>query len=131
VNWATTEENNSDHFEIEVSSDSVSFKKLGTVNSKAMDGNSSQPLQYTFSTPLAEVTRVLSVFMLAGIGFSKRRRIVCGVMMLAITLFVIGSCKKNSTSPPVDHTNKKIYVRIVQVDKAGAKTYSDVMVTGK
>lgn len=46
LNWITATERNSSHFEIERSSDASAFEKTGTVNSKALNGNSNAAISY-------------------------------------------------------------------------------------
>jgi hypothetical protein len=49
LNWTTATEKNNNRFEIEKSSDGLSFDKTGTVASAAPGGNSSSVLQYAFT----------------------------------------------------------------------------------
>ncbi len=48
LNWATEQESNSSHFEIEESTDGENWTKIGEVPSKSIDGNSSIELSYQF-----------------------------------------------------------------------------------
>lgn len=47
--WETATESNCEGFEIEESDDGINFKKVGYVNSKSKDGNSTTTLNYKFS----------------------------------------------------------------------------------
>lgn len=48
LNWVTATEINNNHFEIERSKDGVVFEKIGTEESKALNGNSTSNLLYTY-----------------------------------------------------------------------------------
>lgn len=48
LTWITESETNNSHFEIEYSLDGTDFIKIDRVNSKAVDGNSVQPISYTY-----------------------------------------------------------------------------------
>ena len=47
VSWSTAQEQNNDHFEIQVSDDGINWKTVKTVHSKAIGGNSSSKLDYS------------------------------------------------------------------------------------
>lgn len=49
LDWSTTEEVNSDHFEVQMSTDAKTWRSLGTVTS---NGDSKQQKQYTFTDAL-------------------------------------------------------------------------------
>lgn len=55
LNWTTGSEFNSDRFEVQRSADGNTYMSIGTVNTKAINGNSSTELNYTFddNNPLA------------------------------------------------------------------------------
>jgi hypothetical protein len=46
LSWSTATEKNNNHFELEKSSDGLSFKTTTQIESKAKNGNSSSPLYY-------------------------------------------------------------------------------------
>jgi hypothetical protein len=48
LNWTTETESNNSHFEIERSTDGVNFTKVGTVPTKAPNGNSATTIKYNF-----------------------------------------------------------------------------------
>lgn len=133
VNWSTLKETNNDRFEIEASVDGVNFTKIGTVDSKALNGNSEKALDYEFQKT-AEGSGVLffSLGILAlgaaGLGATKRFRLMFGVLlMLGISGFV-ASCKK---SDPQSLEDGKLFIRIIQVDKDGGKTQSKTITVQK
>lgn len=47
VSWSTAQENNNDHFEIQVSDDGITWKTIKSVPSKAINGNSNSKLDYS------------------------------------------------------------------------------------
>jgi hypothetical protein len=57
LSWSTASERNNSHFEIERSSDASAFEKVGSVNSKAVNGNSNSLLNYsaTDNLPVGKV----------------------------------------------------------------------------
>jgi hypothetical protein len=58
LSWLTATEKNSNYFDVERSSDAFNFTKRVTVNSKAINGNSSSPLDYNCidNDPLSDVS---------------------------------------------------------------------------
>jgi hypothetical protein len=49
LNWATSSEQNTDHFDVQRSADGRNFSTLGQVHSAAMNGFSSTPLYYAYT----------------------------------------------------------------------------------
>jgi len=49
LNWTTSSEQNTDHFDVQRSIDGRSYTTLGQVHSKSQNGNSSTPLYYAFT----------------------------------------------------------------------------------
>lgn len=137
VNWETTSEMNTDHFEIETSTDSgATYSKLGDVASKATDGNSGSTLQYTYSAATSNIQNAsaifLLLFMLVFLGFQKRGKQLAAVFLLSGVMFTV-ACKKGHEAdpkPPVT-IDKTVYVRITQVDKYGVRTSSDKILAEK
>ncbi|WP_300599768.1 hypothetical protein [Niabella sp.] len=133
VNWSTLMEQQNDHFEIEGSIDGVHFTSLGSVASKAPNGNSTAELQYNFSRSMAGAASMAGItFLLAGLLFLpqyRRNRFVGAATLLLITGTVITSCSKNTKS--IADRNSALYIRVVQVDKDGATNASKtIKVTG-
>lgn len=132
VNWSTLKETNNDHFEIEASVDGVSFTKIGSVDSKASGGNSESTLDYQFQKTADSNILLFSlgIFVLgaAGLGATRRFRLVFGLLLLlGTTGFVVG-CKK---ADPQSLENGKLFIRIIQVDKDGNKTQSKTVTVQK
>ncbi len=124
VSWITNTESNNSHFDIEVSTDGKVFKKAGTVISKAPDGNSTSQLKYTFSISLDKALLLgfgglLPLLFLPAFK-DKSRKYIIGATIILTGLFIFNSgCKKMDLSQ--DDAGKKVFVRIVQVDKDGTK----------
>jgi len=129
VNWATLTEFNNDYFEVEVSTDGKIFTSIGKVSSLAKDGNSDQPLEYTFSKAVSKNALLLGVAALAlAVGSFVAGRRKLGTMLLWACLLLGGvsvSCSKKDSVALVE--GKDIYVRIKQVDKDGSYKYSKVV----
>lgn len=131
VNWATVSEQNNDHFEIEGSIDGQHFEKLGQVVTKAEGGNSSQPVSYQFSTTLLTGVAgiAISVLLLGWAGAAgSRRRYRLASLFFGVLVLVIGCSKKEQAAL---NENGKLYIRLVQVDKDGGKSYSKAVVANK
>lgn len=126
VNWATETETNNSHFEIMASTDGNNFHKIGTVQSKARDGNSARALQYEFSITENQA-RTLAAVSLLGLmaigcaGWSRRRKIIAMGAMLLLNGALFYSCAKRDVA--IDRgTAGKLFIKIVQVDKDGTTT---------
>lgn len=130
VKWATLSETNNDYFEVEASTDGKNFTVLDTISSAAVNGNSSQLLQYTYTKNLGAGGQLmgLSLFIAGAILLlllNRRKRLSFLILIIAgLSLFTI-SCKRNSVE--VSANAKNIYIRIAQVDKDGAKKYSPIV----
>ncbi|WP_409966327.1 hypothetical protein PIECOFPK_00241 [Mycovorax composti] len=130
VNWTTLSELNNAYFEIEASVDGTNFVSIGTVQSLAKDGNSDQPLQYSFSKTASRNALLVGIAALTlAIGSFVAGRRKAGAMMLGACMLLVGiaaSCnKKDSFALPAE--DKDLYIRIKQVDKDGSYKYSKVV----
>lgn len=127
VNWTTEKEVNNDHFEIEASADGQQFVTIGTLKSKADNGNSDITLNYEWTGNAGLKLAILPylAFLLILLLFVRRKK---AVLMAAVAVSFIAftqiSCKKDKDSI----TNaENYYIRIAQIDKDGSKTYSKVV----
>ncbi|HTG56895.1 MAG TPA: BspA family leucine-rich repeat surface protein [Niabella sp.] len=125
VNWSTLTETNNHHFDIEISADGKTFKKTGSLLSKATGGNASTPLNYSFSLSQPEAIALagLSLLLLAGsllYGLNKKWRCIPVAAIMALTALI--ACSKNEA--PVGNQAAKAFIRISQVDIDGKKSYS-------
>lgn len=127
VNWTTEKEVNNDHFEIEASTDGEQFATIGTLKSKAENGNSDITLNYEWTGNAGMSLSVLTylAFVLLSLLLVRRKKtIVLATIAISFTAFVQISCKKDKDSI----TNAENYfIRIAQIDKDGTKTYSKVV----
>ncbi|SDD15619.1 hypothetical protein SAMN04487894_106210 [Niabella drilacis] len=127
VKWATETETNNDHFDIEVSEDGVYFKKIATIASTAPGGNSTTPLQYEYQSTQTEIALALGLALLCYAGlFSKRKKYrYLPALVLLLAVAAQSSCTKKDRE--LQTTRHHLYLRIAQVDKDGAKTYSRII----
>jgi surface protein len=128
INWSTLTERNNDRFEIEVSTDGKTFTKIGAVQTKAENGNSTATIDYSFHKEISGVSGLLgiSLFVLA-IGFSKRKRITKWFVIVGLCLlFVELSCNKKEM-PLQTEKGGKVFVRIKQINQDGSFEYSKVV----
>lgn len=130
VNFTTLTEHNNSHFEIEGAANATDFVKIGELKSKAANGDSNVPLSYIFTQNQRDAASLLGIS-IAVLGFaalllSRRNK---WMLMLAAVLgtgmFGISSCSKQD-APSID-PGSKIYIRVKQVDKDGAFSYSKVI----
>lgn len=126
-NWSTETEVNNSHYEIEISLNGKNFRKAGTVLSKAPGGNSQGVLQYAFQLPVTSIATfsLLFVALLASIPFTRKKRIWFSTLLVLLVSVAIYSCKKSELTTTMAD-GEKVYARILQVDKDGAKEYSKV-----
>ncbi len=132
VYWSTLSETNNDHFDIQASVDGSNFHTIGTLASKAINGNSDVTLDYVFekahaellySLPLAILIISLMVFM---VFYKKKTKWVAMLLLAGVTM--MGSCSKKEA---MDKGAGKLYIRIAQVDKDGTTSYSKVIAVQK
>lgn len=139
VSWTTASETNNDYFDVEASTDGKTFKTIKTVTSK--NGNSSATQVYQVDVALTDIAVVFAFpLLLAFVGFksvSRRSRAVLMLIGLGVVATGFFACQKERSelisekdqlSNGIISGQKKVYIRIKQVDKDGAFTYSDVVV---
>lgn len=128
VNWSTQTESNNDHFLVQASADGEGWHTISIIQSKALNGHSSNELKYEYSTPLTSLALGASLLGLLLLGFSKNRPRTSvnrlkvasfGILFLVITMI---SCQKTESFKT--DSNSKIFIRIVQVDKDGRQDTS-------
>ncbi len=125
VHWVTSSETNNDHFDLEVSENGKDFVKIATLKSKAVQGNSTTPLQYEYSTSISNIAigAFAALFAVLVLGLKRPRLIhLILITLIMISSIFITSCKKEDFSKA--NTMDKIFVRIAQVDIDGSKEYS-------
>ena len=125
VNWTTETETNNDHFEIWVSQDGKTFAKAGDVASKALNGNSTQNISYSFATAAGKAVSLLgfSIFALClmALFLTKRNKVL--LLFVAFVGLGAASCSKHSEQIDTAGTSK-LFVKIIQVDKDGKQASS-------
>ncbi|MCH5599634.1 BspA family leucine-rich repeat surface protein [Niabella ginsengisoli] len=129
IDWSTLTETNSSHFEIEASTDGVTFTKIGEAKSQAPDGNSDVALSYSFTTSSTSLFFVFSLLSLAlGLGYKIDNRKRFSKLLAISGVFVLGFLACNKADMPLDlEKDAKIYVRVKQVDKDGLSKYSKII----
>ncbi|MGE9310954.1 choice-of-anchor Q domain-containing protein [Niabella sp. CJ426] len=123
VKWSTLTETNNDYFDIEVSADGKHFKKLTTIQSLALSGNSDLPLHYEYiieATQVMFLPVLIYLFLLCFLIDAKNRKPFL-IILIAGTATLWG-CSKSSSRPELVST--KIFLRIAQIDRDGKKEYS-------
>ncbi len=130
VNWSTSSETNNDRFEIEVSKDGQSFTKAGTIDTKALNGNSDKTIEYSFSKtldiPVAAMSISLFSLAIVALLINRKNKLLFSAMMVMGVGLAFASCSKSSDQVDVSGEGK-LLVRIVQVDKDGKKSASKVI----
>lgn len=127
INWQTETETGNSHFDVMASTDGARFTKIGTVNSKALNGNSGVAINYEFSTPLRSAAGIMGLtFAMLGILASlKNRKLAMLLLVVGISSFAV-SCSKNETTAAIE-TNQPVFVKIVQVDIDGKSEASSIV----
>lgn len=129
VQWGTETETNCSRFEVQASKDGEHWKTIGTVNSKAIDGNSSTALQYEYSVPVSGVAILgLSLLLLSLLSFKRygyKRWMPFLLGASAVFMIWFASCSKNDKA--IDTTNTaNMQIRIAQIDNDGTVKFSKV-----
>ncbi|MBO9592238.1 MAG: hypothetical protein J7599_04960 [Niabella sp.] len=132
IDWSTVTEKNVDHFIVELSKDGKNFTGIGTVKSKAINGNSSERLEYRFSKGIDSAKSVagfLSVVMMGIVllAFSRRNRLLAAIIIVLGSGIITTSCNKHNTDAV--EQQQKLFLRIVQIDKDGGKQVSKTIIT--
>ncbi|MCH5600236.1 hypothetical protein [Niabella ginsengisoli] len=133
INWSTLTETNNTAFDIEASVNGKDFVKIGTVDTKASNGNSDKPLYYSFTKSVDSKMAIMgiSILSLAFVLLLTRKNSSLLSFMLVIGLGVTAaSCSKNDNQVDVGGEGK-IFVRIVQIDKDGERSTSEVITAYK
>lgn len=125
VSWQSLHEAESLNYTIEASKDGNNWVSLGTVSSRAKDGNSSETLTYSFTTGSLPISLAgLSIAFLFGAVFKSRK------LRLIMTIVGIGfliSCSKNISEKAAIGKNTNLYIRIANKDINQKINYSKVV----
>ncbi|MGE9313234.1 hypothetical protein ACLOAU_16410 [Niabella sp. CJ426] len=123
VSWSTLKEISNSRFEIEASTDGKNFVKMGTVDTKAKNGDSDIEISYQFQAAASALKAFAAIGLLALLpAFKRKKWLATGIAAIIFTLLNM-SCNK-SNADAIGNTNDKIFIRIVQIDKDGTRSYS-------
>lgn len=125
VNWETLMEENNSHFEVQSSKNGSEFHTIGTVKSKAPGGNVNAKIDYTFSTHLGNmgIAAVSLLGFLVGGNLFRRNRWLAGFILISSLSAITFACNK-STGEAIDVKDSKLFIRVMQVDIDGNKSFS-------
>ncbi len=129
VDWTTVSETENSHFEVEVSADGDHFKRVGTMKSQAVNGNSDAALHYQFSLDSSQTAALLGVSLSLSVlalatGRSRKRKWAASALIAIMATGYLSCSKQDRTTI----TGKEsLFVRLKQVDKDGKYTYSKVI----
>ncbi len=124
INWTTASENNCEGFVVEGSDDNVNWTTIGKLDSKAANGTSSGPLDYSLviGLPVAAAALGMGGLFLLTLVRSRWAR----VLALAAVVVAAGACLKDDKA--VDLESGAVgFIRVAQYDKDGGVQYSKVI----
>ncbi|MGJ7033644.1 hypothetical protein [Niabella hirudinis] len=125
ISWTTASENNSREFVVEGSRDNVNWTAIGKLESKAVNGISTQPLNYTLVIGLPVTVAALGIAGLFLLTLVRSRW--ARALALVIIIVVAGACLKDGKSVDVEK-GEVGYIRIAQYDKdSNIPAYSKVI----
>jgi len=130
--WRTNMESNNAYFILQKSIDGSNFTDIARISSKAVNGNSSTALDYSFeifgTVVKADMNNLLLVIvLLASIGFINKLKKVYKALVLGLACFFLFSCSKSVTAP-VSTISSGTEYRLKQVDIDGNFSYSAIKV---
>ncbi len=126
VNWTTLSETNCSHYIVEASANGSSFKTISDkIFTRASEGNSYTPLQYRFTRSYT-IFQAMTLLLLGLSVFSKRKFSPAACLIIISGILIISSCKK-SGSDIAYNKDHELYIRVVQVDEDGTKSYSEII----
>jgi hypothetical protein len=132
LSWRTDMESNSARFIIQKSTDGAVFADLGSVDSKAKNGNSNIPLTYSYqvSGKFANANSnyiFLAITLLAVVSvISKAKRIYKSLILVVFCLFLFSCSKTVMTPENANPVSAKSYYRLKPVNLDGQFTYSEI-----
>lgn len=132
ISWNTSSETNNSHFEIQASTDGfATYRKIGTVNSAAVNGNSNNNLQYNFSITENQARALMGSSLIALLamgcaGWLRRKKIAIMMAGALVACTMLYSCSKSDAGINTSASGKQLSIRIAQVDKNGQTEYSKV-----
>ncbi|SDE07481.1 hypothetical protein [Niabella drilacis] len=125
VNWQTATENNCKEYVVEGSRDNLNWTVIGKLDSKAVNGNSSTPLDYSLSISLPVAMAALGIGGLFLLTLVRSRR--ARVLAVVVIVLAVGACVKDGQAVDVEK-GEVGYIRIAQYDKdSNTPHYSKVI----
>jgi hypothetical protein len=130
LTWQTTMESNNAYFVVQKSTDDSTFTDIATIISKAENGNSNVPLNYSFQS-LGQVVEgnmhgmLLAITLLSAIALVSKLNKFYKSLVLGVVCLFLFSCSK-SVSVPKNTIAAKTEYRLKQVTLDGTVTYSTV-----
>ena len=132
INWSSMHELNNSMFEIEISADGTNFRRIGTVQTKSVNGISNTKLDYTFEMPLSDAaTKVLGIGVLGLLATMNIKRKRVRMIFLGILTIMILGVACNKTKETINQNGSTYYIKIATVDIDGNKAYSKVIKIGE
>lgn len=125
VGWQSLTEENVKEYIVEASKDGVNWKEIGKLSSKALNGNSTNTLNYQLTVGLSIALSGLSLAMLLLIPTFKSRKL--RIVMLIAVIGILAACAKNSSKETNISNDSSLFVRISQHDSNGAVTHSKIV----
>ena len=125
INWRTATENNCKEYVVEGSRDNVNWTVIGKLDSKAVNGTSNEPLDYSLvlSLPVAAAALGLGGLFFLTLVRSRWAR----ALALVVIVVAAGACLKDGKSVDVEKGDVG-YIRIAQYDKdSNTPSYSKVI----
>lgn len=125
VNWQSLQETNNDYYEVEISDDGSSFTSIGRVEAVSeKDSSSNYSFEKNISGTLAAASMLLGLLLFSVKNRRRRLLVLAGFVLLS---GIQMGCHKHERALSAKGSNN-LYVRIAQVDKNGAKTFSKVII---
>ncbi len=132
VNWTTLNETNNDFFDIEISADGKTFRRLASVKSDAPGGNSNSSINYHFEINGSAAAALLATpvtLAFCCLLWNIRNRKIALVLAASVLGCILFSCFRKDLVP--DMAASKLYIRIAQTDKDGTRQYSKTIVVAR
>lgn len=129
ITWASLKESNNKFYEIEYSDDGNRFAKVASVASKAANGNSEEPIKYSLSIDVSNLSALyvgLSVLLMT-LGYRKRKQGLLFLTTIVLLASIVYSCTKDANSIDKKLLAGNEYIRIASVDKDGNRSYSKII----
>lgn len=124
VNWRTLTEKNNKEFIVEGSKDGQNWTAIGKLDSKAMNGNSDLPIDYSLALniPVSLAAIGLGGLFLLTLVRSRWAR----ALALVVIVVAVGACLKDGSTVEAEKGDIA-YVRVAQHTQDGGVSYSKVI----